>query len=470
LLPCTAPQEVGGDCSNNKQQISLRHSHQQQLRNQQQDVDFHQQQQPPPCCPSSQLWCCAKGNTTAVCANMQHLAVPLAAQVPCSISALEAGVAAGGRQLWLHTPSTTAPLICGASRTVVGVGVLLCLCTVSLVIPVHSVPKIFPVKADWGLQAGTISSSDRSSTGSSDGDGAGGVALMAAPGFGARAMQAGAQQVEPDSLHSIHSSIIGVADGSHEAATELQKGQIGNAGSQQNTDGAPAGIAVDDSSSSSSSSLHRPSGSVASSGDSDVKPERDWGYVVGTGIGYVSSVLYLMSRMSQIYKNWSRKSSEGLAIAMFMMAMCANLCTGTSILLRTYDVQQLLEQLPWVIGTLGTISLDCVILSQFVRYSSKGAAAGQAVSNLRHHQAHGQRHAQHSAVGEAGAQGLVAGHDAHLTGGSWMVASQQQQQQGSRSPGGAAGTCDVDLDSGRQETVPLLQGRYHQARSALRER
>eukprot|EP00775_Hariotina_reticulata_P009668 gene9668-9827_t len=119
--------------------------------------------------------------------------------------------------------------------------------------------------------------------------------------------------------------------------------------------------------------------------------------------------------MSQIYKNWSRKSSEGLAIAMFMMAMCANLCTGTSILLRTYDVQQLLEQLPWLIGTLGTISLDCVILSQFVRYNSKGAAAGHgagAGSDLRHHQARqvlGLHHAQHSAMGEAGGQWQAVG-------------------------------------------------------------
>ncbi|XP_066295861.1 lysosomal amino acid transporter 1 homolog isoform X1 [Branchiostoma lanceolatum] len=38
---------------------------------------------------------------------------------------------------------------------------------------------------------------------------------------------------------------------------------------------------------------------------------------VGYAIGIVSSILYLGSRMPQIYKNWKRKSTEGLSIWMF---------------------------------------------------------------------------------------------------------------------------------------------------------
>jgi uncharacterized protein with PQ loop repeat len=115
---------------------------------------------------------------------------------------------------------------------------------------------------------------------------------------------------------------------------------------------------------------------------------------VGTGLGYVASILYLCSRCSQIHKNYSRKSSEGLAIVMFMMAVCANLCTGTSIILRTFTWVELKEQLPWIIGSLGTISLDMVILWQSRVYSRNAAAAGQhqqqEAADHHHHRHHHQ--------------------------------------------------------------------------------
>ncbi|XP_066295863.1 lysosomal amino acid transporter 1 homolog isoform X3 [Branchiostoma lanceolatum] len=45
---------------------------------------------------------------------------------------------------------------------------------------------------------------------------------------------------------------------------------------------------------------------------------------VGYAIGIVSSILYLGSRMPQIYKNWKRKSTEGLSIWMFSLFMFAS--------------------------------------------------------------------------------------------------------------------------------------------------
>jgi uncharacterized protein with PQ loop repeat len=123
---------------------------------------------------------------------------------------------------------------------------------------------------------------------------------------------------------------------------------------------------------------------------------------VGTGLGYIASILYLCSRVSQIHKNYTRKSSEGLALVMFMMAVCANLCTGSSIIVRTFTWVELKEQLPWIIGSLGTISLDMVILWQSNMYSRDGghqaaaaAAAAAAVQSLRqqHHQHHHHHHA-----------------------------------------------------------------------------
>lgn len=41
-------------------------------------------------------------------------------------------------------------------------------------------------------------------------------------------------------------------------------------------------------------------------------------------LGYISSLFYLSSRLSQLYKNWARKCTEGLSVAMFLMAISAN--------------------------------------------------------------------------------------------------------------------------------------------------
>lgn len=159
--------------------------------------------------------------------------------------------------------------------------------------------------------------------------------------------------------------------------------------------GSPA--AVTGSSSSSSSSRGSGWARQRRVGDGP-DPQHDWSFIVGTGLGYVASILYLCSRCSQIHKNYSRKSSEGLAVVMFMMAVCANLCTGTSIILRTFTWVELKEQLPWIIGSLGTISLDMVILWQS-RVYSRNAEAGQQQQGavvdggvVRHHHHHHHHH------------------------------------------------------------------------------
>jgi hypothetical protein len=40
-------------------------------------------------------------------------------------------------------------------------------------------------------------------------------------------------------------------------------------------------------------------------------------------------------KVPQILKNWQRCSAEGLSITMFLFTIGANLCSGSSILLRT---------------------------------------------------------------------------------------------------------------------------------------
>lgn len=86
--------------------------------------------------------------------------------------------------------------------------------------------------------------------------------------------------------------------------------------------------------------------------------------LVGSGLAYLSCVLYLFSRSSQIYKNWKRKSAEGLSPHMFLFAVCANLFYGVSVILRSSTKEEFMSSLPWLIGSLGTVSLDFVILMQ----------------------------------------------------------------------------------------------------------
>ena len=59
-----------------------------------------------------------------------------------------------------------------------------------------------------------------------------------------------------------------------------------------------------------------------------------------------------------------RRTAEGLAYAMFICSISANCLYGLGILIRTYDASQLWNSLPWLIGSLGTVSLDVIILSQ----------------------------------------------------------------------------------------------------------
>lgn len=85
---------------------------------------------------------------------------------------------------------------------------------------------------------------------------------------------------------------------------------------------------------------------------------------VGTIIGWSSSGFYLGSRLSQIWKNHSRQSAEGLSLAMFACAITANVCYGLGILIRAYSWAVVRSSAPWILGSLGTVSLDLVIFTQ----------------------------------------------------------------------------------------------------------
>ncbi|XP_027548920.1 lysosomal amino acid transporter 1 homolog [Neopelma chrysocephalum] len=101
--------------------------------------------------------------------------------------------------------------------------------------------------------------------------------------------------------------------------------------------------------------------------------------IIGFTIGSVSSVLYLCSRLPQIYTNYKRKSTTGISYSLFALVMLGNSLYGLSVLLKNPEPGQgegdyVLHHLPWLVGSLGVLSLDVVISFQFLAYR-KGRAS-----------------------------------------------------------------------------------------------
>jgi len=93
--------------------------------------------------------------------------------------------------------------------------------------------------------------------------------------------------------------------------------------------------------------------------------------VAGQVIGWVSSVLYLNSRLPQIWKNCSSRSVEGLSWVMFAMAFMGNLTSLTAILLRISGKQDWVHEAPFLPGMAGTLFFDMTIMIQYFVFSAE---------------------------------------------------------------------------------------------------
>ncbi|KAJ5257192.1 hypothetical protein N7478_013296 [Penicillium angulare] len=89
----------------------------------------------------------------------------------------------------------------------------------------------------------------------------------------------------------------------------------------------------------------------------------------GQALGYFSAVCYLGARLPQIYKNYSEKSCEGLSLLFFILSLLGNLTYGAGIIAHSTDAGYITTNLPWLIGSLGTVVEDVVIFAQFRIYA-----------------------------------------------------------------------------------------------------
>ena len=85
----------------------------------------------------------------------------------------------------------------------------------------------------------------------------------------------------------------------------------------------------------------------------------------------LSCLTFSRARIPQIVKNYRDKSCEGLALLFFILSLMGNATYGASILCHSVEKDYLLTNLPWLIGSLGTMVEDAVIFIQFRMYAPK---------------------------------------------------------------------------------------------------
>lgn len=88
-------------------------------------------------------------------------------------------------------------------------------------------------------------------------------------------------------------------------------------------------------------------------------------------LGYASAALYLLARVPQIVKNYRKQRTDGLALLFFIFSVMGNLTYAASIVTFSGERTYLLTNVPWLLGSLGTLVFDFVILGQFLLYRNK---------------------------------------------------------------------------------------------------
>ncbi|KAF8798096.1 hypothetical protein BYT27DRAFT_7124378 [Phlegmacium glaucopus] len=97
--------------------------------------------------------------------------------------------------------------------------------------------------------------------------------------------------------------------------------------------------------------------------------------VIGRIFAWLCTTLYLTSRLPQIWKNYVRKSVEGLSMYLFVFAFLGNVFYVASILTSPRNflpppqsTQYLRESIPFLLGSGGTLMFDITIVGQSFCY------------------------------------------------------------------------------------------------------
>ena len=91
---------------------------------------------------------------------------------------------------------------------------------------------------------------------------------------------------------------------------------------------------------------------------------------VGFLTSWLCAAFYLSSRIPQIWRNFTTKSTEGLSMLMFFLAVMGNVFYALGILLD--DHKNLVTSAPFLVGATGTLIFDLVIYLQHRAYRLDG--------------------------------------------------------------------------------------------------
>lgn len=91
-------------------------------------------------------------------------------------------------------------------------------------------------------------------------------------------------------------------------------------------------------------------------------------------IGWISTFIFIGSRIPQIYLNYQRKSTQGLSVYSFILVNIANLLFLSSILVNLCDTLDtpifIINNLQWILGSSTTVFFDLIIFYQFQIYKN----------------------------------------------------------------------------------------------------
>jgi uncharacterized protein with PQ loop repeat len=99
-------------------------------------------------------------------------------------------------------------------------------------------------------------------------------------------------------------------------------------------------------------------------------------FLWGSLLGWLSALLYLGSRVPQLWTNYERKKTDGLSPGYFIAALFGNITYGASIFLQDSSWKSLWKQFPWLVGSLGNLVFDTALISQFIYYGKRSKRAG----------------------------------------------------------------------------------------------
>lgn len=96
-----------------------------------------------------------------------------------------------------------------------------------------------------------------------------------------------------------------------------------------------------------------------------------YSYEAGTVLGWVSSVLYIIGRLPQLYLNYRRKNTEGLSMLMYIFTILGNTFYLLSVLAFSIEPEYIYVNMPWIVMIVITVTMDFIVLYQFKYYKER---------------------------------------------------------------------------------------------------